>query len=179
MKWFLCCYCALTFSLAGCQYLPSSLGSKEQAGNVHELEVHELEYTAMYGANFAIQYNNNPELACIKYKQLFDQGYWRAGWVLALHVVETNKQSCLSGAEAILILATLESEQKINSELVWINQNHLRLLQKLQRTTKNMGKLKRSIRQYKKQTAELEKLNQEQFEKLEALKAIATSINND
>lgn len=178
MKWFLLCCCTLTFSLAGCQYLPSSMRSEEQSEVAPEPDVYEQEHTIMYGANFAIQYNKNPDQTCLKYKQLFEQGYWRAGWVLALHVNETNTQSCLSRAEAVVMLETLESEKKINSEFIWITQNHLRVLQKLQQATKNMGKLKRSVRLYKKKVTELDALNQEQLEKLEALKAIATSINN-
>ncbi len=178
MKWFLLCCCALASSLAGCQSFPSSMKSEAPLEVAPEPEVYEQEHTIMYGVNFASQYNKSPDQTCLKYKQLFEKGYWRAGWVLALHVKETNTQSCLSRADAMMMLETLESEKKINSEFIWITHNHLRLLQQLQQATKNMGKLKRSVRYYKKKVTKLEALNEEQLEKLEALKAIATSINN-
>lgn len=184
MKWFLYCYCALAFSLLGCQHLPSfSIDKEPQSPPLSMPEVNELEQAVRYGANFAYQHSKAADDTCVKYKKLYEQGDWRAGWVLALHVNESNAQSCLNNKEAILILTALESEKKINPELIWVNQYHLRLLQKLQKKTKAMNRLQRSVRHRKKQVADLEVQNKEQSEelealkaKLEALKAIETSI---
>ena len=186
MKWFLYCYCALAFSLLGCQHLPSfSIDKEPQSLPVSMPEVNELELLVEYGANFAYEHSKASDESCVKYKKLYEQGDWRAGWVLALHVNEVNAQSCLNDKEAILILTALESEKKINPELIWINQYHLRLLQKLQKKTKKISQLQRSVRSMKKQVTGLKEQNKEQSEelealkaKLEALKAIETSIIN-
>ncbi len=177
MKWFLFCYSALTFSLLGCQQFSPSYVDKTQ--RLPEPEINELKRTVSYGANFALEYNIFPKDTCTKYKKLYEEGNWRAGWVLALHVNATNDQPCLEEKEAIAILTTLESEKRIDPELIWLSQYHLRLLQKLQKQTKRISRLERSINSNERQTSDLKKQNQEQLEKLEALKAIETSINNE
>ncbi|NOQ14880.1 MAG: hypothetical protein GQ583_10455 [Methyloprofundus sp.] len=141
-------------------------------------EVNQLEQAVRYGTNFAYEHSKASDETCVKYKKLYEQGDWRAGWVLALHVNETHAQFCLNDKEAILILTRLESEKKINPELIWLNQYHLRLLQAVQKKTRQISQLQYSIRSIKQQVTELEKKNKEQFEKLEALKAIETSITN-
>jgi len=177
MKWFLFGYCALSFSLLGCQYLPSP--GIEQMELPAEPEVNKLEQAVKYGANFANEYNRAPGETCVKYEKLYLEGDWRAGWVLALQVNEIDSQSCLDGKQAISILTALESEKKINPELIWLTQYHLRLLKKSQKATEKVRKLERLVRSNEQKATDLKKQNKEQLEKLEALKAIETSINND
>ena len=177
MKWFLFGYCALTFSLLGCQYLPPShIENRELPAKP---VANKLEQTVEFGVNFAYEYSKTPKDTCIKYKKLYQDGDWRAGWVLALHVNETGNQSCLDSKQAVLILTALESEKKINPELIWLSQYHLRLLKKLQQTTEKVKKLQHVVRRNEQKATDLKKENKEQLEKLEALKAIETSINND
>ncbi len=184
MKWLFIFYCAV--SLAGCQNHLFVSEPKKKPAVLFVPVVNQLEQTMRYAARFNAEYNLKPTETCIKYKQLFQQGDWLAGWVLALHVNEIGVKPCINYKDMRLILSMLESEKIVDSELVWISEYHLRLLRKLQLKTKKLSKLIRSTRSYKQQIIDLKKINQQQLEKLEkliskleALKEIATSIHND
>lgn len=182
MKWLLLlCYSSLVFGLLGCQLLAPPLPPVPEAKVRHDPKkiTSELELAIKYGAIFASEYMQDAKETCAKYKQRYEQGDWRAGWVLALQVDKTSVQSCLKTNEAMLILATLETENKIHSDLRWFNQYHLQQLYLQQQQTKKIRYLKSSIRRYKKQVSELKEENEVQLKKLEALKAIETSINSD
>ena len=136
MKWFLFGYCALTFSLLGCQYLPSS--HVENRGLPAKPVANKLEQTVEFGVNFAYEYSKTPKDTCIKYKKLYQDGDWRAGWVLALYVNKTGNQSCIDSKQAVLILTALESEKKINPELLWLTQIHLSWLTEQEQQAKKV-----------------------------------------
>lgn len=177
MKWSFLFYSALMVSLLGCQGRPAffSFSDKERSRTPDSV-VFNYEQIVEYGVKFASDYDVAPKTTCAKFKKLYQQGDWRAGWVLALHVPESESKKCLNITEAVQILTTLESEKKIDPDLIWLNQYHLRLLHKLQQQTKEVSQLKSTMLNNKQQLVDLQNENQDLVEKLEALKAIETSI---
>lgn len=175
MKWSLLRYSALTLGLMGCQHLAPVNEVEIQKNIVHEES--QLEKTVKYGAIFANEYNQDAKVSCAKYKQLYQQGDWRAGWVLAMHVGGRKTKICLKTKEAVTILTTLESEKKIPPDLIWLSQFHLNSLIKQRKYIKQIARLRSSTVRYKKQVNDLKDENKSQLEKIEALKAIETSIN--
>ena len=172
MRCSLLLYGALLVSLLGCQHLPSIYApEKTQATSP------KLEQLSKYGAKFAYEYSSAAKETCAKYTQLYQEGDWHAGWILALQVTDTKNKHCLNSKEAIQILTTLESEKKINPELLWLTHVHLSWLGGLEQQAKKVSQLKRVISRKRALINELEKENLDLVEKLEALKAIETSIN--
>ncbi|TXK95009.1 hypothetical protein BMR07_01095 [Methylococcaceae bacterium CS1] len=105
MKWSLALYVAILISFSGCHNFHFPPG--------HSVEKEEkIDQLSQYGAKFAFEYSDAEQEVCTKYTQLYQEGDWRAGWVLALQVTEIKSQHCLSSEEAIQILTTLESEKK-------------------------------------------------------------------
>ncbi|RLA16487.1 MAG: hypothetical protein DRQ62_16150 [Gammaproteobacteria bacterium] len=172
MKWSLLLYGAILVCLSGCQHLPP-LYSTQKPPAMHT----ELAQLMEYGAKFASEYEGATKETCAKYKQLYQQGDWQAGWILALHVTDTKQKNCLNSKQAIQILTTLESDNLINSEIIWLTHIHLNWLAELELQTKKASRIKRLINRKQVQINELKKENQDLVEKLEALKAIETSIN--
>lgn len=172
MKGSLILYSVLLLSLTACQYLPSYHPTDKA-----NLITDEGGQLMSYGAKFANEYNSVATETCTKYKQFYQEGDWRAGWILALQVTDTKKTHCLNSKEAIQILTRLETENKINSNLMWLTNVHLSWLDGQEQQAKKLRLLKRSISKKKAQLIELKKENVDLVEKLEALKAIETSIN--
>lgn len=183
MKWSFLFYSAFTVSLLGCQYLPASFAISDKKPPpptpiiIPEPVVHQHEQIVKYGTKFALEYSLAPEETCTKFEKIYQQGDWRAGWVLALQVTENSGKQCLNIKQAVQVLTLLESEKKIDPDLIWLNQYHLRLLHKLQQKTKKVSQLNSALRSKKKKIVDLLDENQALVEKLEALKAIETSIN--
>ena len=162
----------LLLGLAGCQNFPALYSSAKP-----QITTEKIEQLSEYGAKFATEYNRAAQKTCTKYTRLYQQGDWRAGWVLALQVSATNNKHCLDNTAAIQILETLESQKKIDPELLWLTQVHLNWLKELEQQTKSVSQLKRAANRKQSRVNELVKENQDLVEKLEALKAIETSIN--
>lgn len=171
------CYSILALALSACQYLPAEKKVEEPIQQKVQ-EVSELEQIIQYGAEFATEYKQDKKQACAKYLKLYEQGDWRAGWVLALQSDPTKALPCLKTKESVQILKELESKNQINPDLLWLNQAYLRLLDKQRKQTKKIRWYRSSVSRHKKQINALKKQNKNQLEKLEALKAIETSINN-
>lgn len=172
MKWSLPLYATLLLNLAGCQHFPLLAKADNKQSSPAKLE-----QLSEYGAKFAREYESAAEETCTKYRQLYQQGDWRAGWTLALQATKTKSKHCLNNKQAIQVLSTLESQQEINPELLWLTQLHLSWLIKLDKQTKKINQLKRANSRVQTKSIELEKENQDLVEKLDALKAIETSIN--
>lgn len=172
MKGSLLLYSVLVLSLTACQYLPSYHSINK--ANPIAVEGGPL---MNYGAKFAYEYNSATAETCTKYKQFYQEGDWRAGWILAIQVTDTKNTHCLNSKEAIQILTRLETENKLNSNLMWLTNVHLSWLDGQEQQAKKLRLLKRSISKKKAQLIELKKENVDLVEKLEALKAIETSIN--
>ncbi len=179
MKWTVVLFCVVTVSLIGCQSASSFFPFAEKEKEIIKPKpiVHKHEQIIEYGAKFAEVYDKAPEETCKKYNKAFQQGDWRAGWVLALQVSENAKNQCLNINQTVKMLTTLESEKRIDPDLIWLNQNHLLLLQKLQQETIKLNQLNALLRNNKQKLVDLEAKNQDLTEKLEALKAIETSIH--
>ncbi len=168
-------YIALTINLYGCQHFPlTNIQPAPQAKTNSKLE-----QLLKFGANFAHEFNENPTLTCTKFIKLHQEGDWRASWVLALTANKNNSEHCLNSEDAIKILTTLESRNKIYPELSWLNQFHLQLLNKIQNKTEKVTQLhdtigfKRYTNKNQQQLIdELKEENQDLKEKLEALKNI-------
>ncbi len=173
-------YSILALNLFGCQHLP--LTSMQPTTNLNA--DNKLELLLKFGADFAKDFNNNPKQTCAKFIQLHQEGDWRASWVLALTANKTHSENCLNSEDAIQILTTLESRNRIYPELAWLNQFHLQLLSKIQEKTEKVTQLHDTIG-FKRHTSEdqqqliadLKKENRDLIEKLEALKNIETSIS--
>ena len=172
MKYALLMLAALSVSLTACQPV-SRIHSAEK---VQETSTN-LEQLAEYGVKFASEYKAAATETCTNYTKLYQQGDWRAGWILALQVTEPNNNSCVNSEQAIQILTTLENQKKINPELLWLMHVHLSWLEGLEQQQKNVNQLKRAYSLKQSQMSELKQENQDLVEKLEALKAIETSIN--
>lgn len=172
MKWSFLLYAALIIYLTGCQHIPRIYSTdKTQA------PVQDVEQLSDYGAKFATEYSDAAKETCVKYKQLYQDGDWRAGWILALQVTGNKNKHCLNSKQARQMLTTLESDKKINTELLWLIQVHQRWLTLQEQKIKKITQLKRVISRKQGLIIELETENQDLMEKLEALKAIETSIN--
>jgi len=173
-------YSALVLNLVGCQHLPlTSMQPSPQAKTDSKLE-----QLLKFGANFADEFNKNPNQACKKFIKLHQEGDWRASWILALTANKNNSEHCLNSEDAIQILTTLKSQNKIYPELAWLNQFHLQLLSKIQDKTEKVTQLhdtigsKRYTNKNQQQLIdELKKENQDLKGKLEALKNIETKIS--
>ncbi|OQK17339.1 hypothetical protein AU255_05505 [Methyloprofundus sedimenti] len=163
---------ALSVSLTACQPV-SRVYSVEKAPETS----FNFKQLSEYGVKFDSEYKAAATEACTNYTKLYQQGDWRAGWILALQVTEPIKKSCVNSEEAIQILTTLENQNNINPELLWLLRVHLSWLEELKLQSKNVNQLKRAISRKQSQMHELEQENQDLVEKLEALKAIETSIN--
>lgn len=162
----------LLLNLTACQYLPP-YHSTDKANPI----TFESDQLMNYGAKFAIEYNSAIAETCTKYKQLYQDGNWRAGWILAMQTTGNQGKHCLNSKEAIQILTRLETENKINSNVMWLTNVHLNWLDEQEQQAKKLSQLKRSISKKKSQLIELKSENLDLVEKLEALKAIETSIN--
>lgn len=163
-------HASLLVLLTSCQYLPSYQPTEK-------VSVNEFEQLMNYGAEFASNYPSAAEETCTNYKQLYQGGDWRAGWILALHVTDTSSKHCVNRKEAIQILTTLKTENKVNTHLLWLINVQLLWLKEQTQHTKKISQLMRSISKKKAQIIELKEKNQDLEEKLDALKAIETSIN--
>jgi len=181
MNRFIIFYCLLIPSLFGCQHLP--LTSLQPSTKVKANT--KLEHLLKFGADFAVEFNDNPEKACAKFISLHQNGDWRASWVLALTANKDKSERCLNSEDAIQILTTLEARNKIYPEVVWLNQFHLQLLSKIQEKTEKVTQLHDSLDKSEKHTknnreqliSDLKKENKDLRKKLEALKNLETSIS--
>lgn len=176
----------LVLILSGCQH-PPLISIQPTAAQV---KANKIEALLKFGSDFASNFNANPKKTCAKFIRLHQDGDWRASWVLALTANKTNSEHCLNSEDAILILTTLKSRNKIDPELEWLNQFHLQLLSKIQEKTEKVTQLndsidssqqqnknqQRSRKDLQQQIADLKKENLDLSNKLEALKSIEASI---
>lgn len=171
----------LTLTLFGCQHISTTM--QPVAKNKED----RLEELLRFGSEFAKQFNRDPKQTCAKYIQLHQDGEWRASWVLALTANKTKSEHCLNSEDAIQILTTLESQGKMYSELKWLNQFHLQLLNKIQQKSSQLSdtvdssqKRRKNQRLSKKglkrQIVELREENKDLNDKLDALKNIEKDI---
>ncbi|NOQ16095.1 MAG: hypothetical protein GQ581_03475 [Methyloprofundus sp.] len=141
-----------------------------------------------YSANFTSEYAKEPKNTCVKYKKLHKQGDWLASWVLAYNTPKSGRNTCLKTKEVINILTTLETNKKLTPELLWFNQYYLQLNKTLKNKSRRIYKLQHIINKNRQQLDERQLENQQQIEdlqlenqdikeKLDALKAIETSIH--
>ncbi|MCF6203216.1 MAG: hypothetical protein L3J59_06015 [Methylococcaceae bacterium] len=137
----------------------------------------QFEQLAKFGSDFALQLDAKPKITCKKYIQLHKNGDWRASWVLALTTVQPENIQCVNINDAILVLTTLELQNKINPDLIWLNQSYLALLFKLQENKKTISLLNQSISNSSEHSSSLEEEKKELSKKIEALKNIETNIN--
>ena len=172
MKCSLLLYVAILVALSGCQNFPVLYPT-----NKTHVPATTLDQLSLYGAKFAYEYKDAATATCTKYTRLYQQGDWRAGWILALQLSDTKSKQCLSSKQAIQILTTLQSAAKIDPDLMWLTEVHLNWLIELEKKAKKVSQLRREISRKQAQVTELEAQNQNLVEKLEALKAIETSIN--
>lgn len=177
----------LTISLSGCYQPRPNLSLSDNTFPQNNY----FEQLAKYGSDFATELEAEPESACNKYQQLHQKGDWRAGWVLALTIAQAKNKQCINTDDAIDVLTELESQQKINPDLIWLNQSYLQLLYKTKESDSIINKLNKTISTSRKQTSyleeekidleeeniDLEEEKEELSDKLEALKEIETNIN--
>lgn len=173
MKCSLLLYASLLATLTGCQNYPAFYVTEK----AETIEFEEFEEFVNYGAKFAYEYSSALTETCTKYKQLYAEGDWRAGWMLAVYATSTNSQNCLNSKEAIQILTTLETENKINVNLLWLANLHLSWLEGQEKQTTKVNQLMWSMNKKKSQLIELKEQNKNLEEKIDALKEIETSIN--
>jgi hypothetical protein len=160
-----------SLSIQGCQSV--SLNSKDKQS---QQERSQLEQLANFGSAFALQLDAKPKITCKKYIKLHKNGDWRASWVLALTVIQPENIQCVNTNDAILVLTTLELQNKINADLIWLNQSYLALLFKLQENKKTINLLNQNISDSAEHSSSLEEEKEELSEKIEALKNIETNI---
>lgn len=162
--------------LTGCQQLinPPSINRNINQPN-------QLEQIKKYGSNFSKEYRLNPKKACLKYNRLYNKGDWRAGWILALSSSIIN---CISTDKAHNILTSLESENRVDPDLIWLNSSFQHLLLKygesldeLSKQNDELSKLNNEAVVIQDRISILEKENQDLKDKLDALKNIETSIS--
>ncbi|MEE9338966.1 MAG: hypothetical protein V3U87_12885 [Methylococcaceae bacterium] len=158
-------------TLQGCQ----SVGLNPKDEQLQQ-DPNQLEQLAKFGSDFALQLDAKPKITCKKYIKLHKNGDWRASWVLALTVVQPENIQCVNTNDAILVLTTLELQNKINSDLIWLNQSYLALLFKLQENKKTINLLNQNISDSAEHSSSLEEEKEELSEKIEALKNIETNI---
>lgn len=172
MKWSFIFLGILLSFLTSCQNIPAFFSA-----NNSQKKPSKVEQLVNYGAVFAFEYRRVPEATCKKYRQDYQQGDWRAGWVLALHANETKTEHCLNRKQALTILIKLEADKVIYPELLWLTHVHVEWINALQKEENSNNWLKREIDRKRARMTELENANQDLEAKLEALKAIETSIN--
>lgn len=160
-----------SLGLLGCQSV--DLNSKDKQS---QQERSQFEQLAKFGSDFVLQLDAKPKITCKKYIKLHKNGDWRASWVLALTVVQPENIQCVNINDAILVLTTLELQNKIHSDLIWLNQSYLALLFKLQENKKSISLLNQNISDSAEHSSSLEEEKEELSEKIEALKNIETNI---
>lgn len=167
----------LMLTLLGCQHISTTM--QPIAKNKED----RLEALFRFGAEFARQFHRNPKQTCAEYIQFHQDGEWRASWVLALTANKTKSEHCLDSEDAIQILTTLESQGKMYSELKWLNQFHLQLLNKIQEQLSQISDADEKIRidrltkkRLMRQIVKLREQNKDLNEKLDALKNIEKDI---
>ena len=167
MKYSVPIFSTLLVSLTACQYVPY-INSTEKGQEIPQ----NLEQLFGYGANFASEYKNAATETCASYAKLYQEGDWHSGWILALQVTEPNN-SCVNSEQAIQILTTLEKQKKIYPELLWLTHVHLSWLKGLEK----VNQLKHAYSLKQSQMSELKQERQDLVGKIDALKAIETSID--
>lgn len=178
MKWQQLSYSLLFFGLYACQSVTPPINCPlpppiQASPFIHHEK--ESDQTLTYGSVFASEYKEDPQKTCLKYKALDQQGDWRAGWVMALHS-DKKLHSCLKPKEALSLLKQHASEKKLTPELLWLNQSHLNLLLRKQKQSKEISRLKSTIKEKELQVTDLTSEIEKYLEKFDALKAIETNI---
>ncbi|BCG63300.1 MAG: hypothetical protein methR_P0999 [Methyloprofundus sp.] len=185
-------YYILFLSLSACQVPLPWPAIEEPTPPIEQeprqLTPSQLEQLMAYSANFTSDYAKEPKNTCAKYKKLHQQGDWFASWVLAYNTPKSGRNTCLKTKEIISILTALETNKQLATELLWFNQYYLQLNKTLKSKSRRIYRLQRIINKNKQQLDDRQLENQQQIEdlqlenqdikeKLDALKAIETSIH--
>ncbi len=147
----------------------------------------QIEQLMRYTAIFTNEYTKKPKATCVKYKKRLRQNDWQASWALAYNTTKNGRNTCLNTREILKLLSTLQANKKLIPELLWFNQYTLQLNKALKNKARKIYRLQRIINKNKQlldekklenqqKIEDLQLENQDIKEKLDALKAIETSI---
>jgi len=164
-------FLVLILNLQGCQSfllgnpsppvvykVPAGLPEQEQAFYL-------LKLTQQYS-----ELNKNQEaLACKELtKEYAINPTWQVAWVL-VHGLN-NDFKCLSLSKTQKLIIDIQAKQSFDLQLQWVNENKARDLKGIQVRNKKYSRLRRKFNESQEQLQELES-------KIQALKAIESSIN--
>ncbi len=113
---------------------------------------------------------------CKSLKQSYKNDHnWQDAWLLAYS--SNNEYNCTSIKEKLRLLKLIQTTPDLNPQLLWLNNNQINLLNKLQKLQSKVNKFQRKNYHLKKQLNEAEIQLQQVISKIQALKEIETNIN--
>jgi hypothetical protein len=133
------------------------------------VEQEELYILLMQGKRYQRFTRLQQQAECAKLKQEYqNHAHWHTAWLL---VYALNYDfSCVSLDETRDLLNTIQAATSSNNPLLWLNKNQIKSLTDLDKFQKKSNTLRRKLKHAQKR---LKKANS----KIQALKAIETSIN--
>ncbi len=143
---------------------------------VNQKQVYQILDQGMIYYNFDKQ---KKAAECKKLKQKYkNKPDWQTAWFLVYSL--NTEFRCLRLGRTLELLNSIQIMPGVYPQLLWINENQLQLHQKLNKLHKLPIKLNRTLKQnnnLQNQLNETEIQRQEAISKIQALKAIETSIN--
>ena len=157
----------LVLSCSSCQFHTGDQESLIISSDPEQQE--ELYSLLMQGKRYQQFSKLQQQTECRKLKHDYQiQSNWRTAWLLVYAL--NNDFSCVSLDETLEMLNTIQTAQNSTESLLWLNKNQIELLANLDKLQKKSASLRKQLKKAQKR---LKKANS----KIQALKAIETSIN--
>lgn len=128
----------------------------------------------------SIRYKELPLLKkqekCKSLKQRYQTDHdWQVAWLLAYSF--NDGYACTSLKEKLLLLRLIQNTPDVSPQLLWLNNNQINLINKLQSLQAKVDKFQKKNYHLKHQLNDAEIQLKEVISKIQALKAIETNIN--
>jgi ATP-dependent Lon protease len=161
----------LTLTIQGCQFQNTRQSSPETPS-----EQEQIYRLFRQGRQYAELNKDVQQTICKRLKKDYQtQADWQTAWLLVYSL--NTKFNCVSQNETLALLKAINTALEPEGLLLWLNKNQLQSLNEINNLQSNINKQQNKNNRLKNQLAVTKKQLEEVNSKIQALKAIETSIN--
>jgi len=164
----------LTLTIQSCQTFNPFQSSENTIEMLNEQE--QIYHLLRQGRSYAELNKPVQQTLCKRLKKDYQtQADWQIAWLL---IYSLNADfNCINQKETLVLLKAINTTLEPDALLLWLNKNQLQSLNEINSLQNNIKKQKKKNNSLKNQLAVTEKELEEVNSKIQALKAIETSIN--
>ena len=161
----------LALTIQGCQFLDTL-----QSSPVIPSEQEQIYRLLQQGRSYAELNEPVQQIICERLKKDYQtQADWQTAWLLVYSL--NTKFSCVNQNETQALLKAINTALEPDGLLLWLNKNQLESLNEINSLQSKIDKRQRKNSRLKNQLTVTKKQLEEVNSKIQALKAIETSIN--